>query len=299
MAKLPFLQFFPTNWRSDPALAMCSEGARLLWFEMLLVMHEAEPRGFLVVNGKAPDPRQIAMLTRTDPALVDERLAELEQNGVFSRNGRGVIYSRKMCRDEKKAQTARKNGASGGNPNLRKQTPIPPSDNLNGPEPLSPKTPDASVASLHTEEETPTPPPQQPSPAPAREETAPAAPAAAAAGDPSSIVEFCQKALLLDGANPAVTTRTVRTWVGIYGIDRVEIALGKGQREAKQRLVNYTEAVLEGRRNDRVATVEAAKVRALRPAPDPIIDGTRASLQDFANGYDSEKIFADLAASYR
>lgn len=37
----PWLKFYPTDWRSDPALKMCSLAARGLWIEMIALMHEA------------------------------------------------------------------------------------------------------------------------------------------------------------------------------------------------------------------------------------------------------------------
>jgi len=50
--KQPWLKFFPSDWRADPALRMCSLAARGLWIEMLCLMHEARPHGSLLVNGK-------------------------------------------------------------------------------------------------------------------------------------------------------------------------------------------------------------------------------------------------------
>jgi hypothetical protein len=127
------LFMFGADWRAEPTLMVSSEGARLLWFEMLLHMAESEQRGFLLFNGRKPTPREVAILTRTDPEKVEERLAELEANGVFSRDRRGVIYSRKIVRDEKKAAKSRANGHKGGNPALRvtqeKHKEIPPQDN--------------------------------------------------------------------------------------------------------------------------------------------------------------------------
>lgn len=114
--------FYPADWRSDPALMMCSEGARLLWLEMLLLMAESDQIGYLRIKGRTPTPKQIAALTRTDPELVEERLNELEEGGVFSRDKRGVIFSRKMVRDEEKARKSRANGKKGGNPSLCKKT---------------------------------------------------------------------------------------------------------------------------------------------------------------------------------
>lgn len=118
----PWMKFYPADWRSDPMLRNCTLTARGLWMEMLALMHESERYGYLLVNGKPPSDRQLAIQAG---ALFDEipaALAELEAEGVFSRDRNGVIYSRRMIRDEKKADHARKVGKKGGNPRLAKQT---------------------------------------------------------------------------------------------------------------------------------------------------------------------------------
>lgn len=128
MTSQPWMKFFPSDWRSDPRLRMCSLAARGLWMEMLMLMHEAEPYGHLLVAGIAPSEDQLAVLAGTSPAEIPALLAELESADVFSRNTKGVIYSRRMTRDEKKARLAQKNGLKGGNPTLCKTRPNPPPD---------------------------------------------------------------------------------------------------------------------------------------------------------------------------
>lgn len=80
-------------WEADAALSMCSDGAKFLWFKLLMLMNDLEPRGQLLIAGKMPDDRQIAALTRTNPDHTTEWLGELEWYGVLKRNRRGVIYS--------------------------------------------------------------------------------------------------------------------------------------------------------------------------------------------------------------
>lgn len=116
----PWLKFYPSDWRADPALRMCSIGARGLWMEMLCVMHEASPRGHLLVNGRAITSPQLASLVGMASDGVEALLSELEDAGVFSRKKNGVIFSRRMEKDENKARKNQENGKMGGNPSLCK-----------------------------------------------------------------------------------------------------------------------------------------------------------------------------------
>lgn len=117
----PWLKFYPTDWRSDPRLRMCSLAARGLWIEMLALMHEATPYGHLLVSGLVPTDAQLSVLVGAPSDQIPDLLGELEAAGVFSRTSKGVIYSRKMTRMQKKAATARNNGRKGGNPSLGKE----------------------------------------------------------------------------------------------------------------------------------------------------------------------------------
>lgn len=98
--KLPAFQFYPGDWRKDPGIQACSFAARGLWVEMLCLMHESEQRGYLVLAGRAITPEQLARQTGGSADEVRGLLAELETAGVFSRDENGVIFSRRMGRDE-------------------------------------------------------------------------------------------------------------------------------------------------------------------------------------------------------
>lgn len=86
---------------------------------MLGYMHEATPYGYLVVNGASPTVEQIANLVGAKERLVVAALAELEQQGVFSRDADRRIFCRRMPRDMERAEKDRQNGRGGGNPTLK------------------------------------------------------------------------------------------------------------------------------------------------------------------------------------
>jgi hypothetical protein len=117
--KYPWFKFYPTAWRSDPGLRLCSLAARGLWIEMISYMHESTPYGHLIVAGGTPDEREISKLVGVSVQKVTRFCSELERNGVFSRTQNGTIFSRRMVDDYAKAQRDSQNGRKGGNPQVK------------------------------------------------------------------------------------------------------------------------------------------------------------------------------------
>lgn len=115
----PSFQFYPGDWRRDPALRTCSMAAKGFWIELMCVMHESEEYGYLVVAGKAMDAKDIAKLLGETPTFCKKMLEELEKKCVFSRDSRGVIYSRRMIKDESIRAMRAAAGSLGGNPKLK------------------------------------------------------------------------------------------------------------------------------------------------------------------------------------
>lgn len=122
MAGTTSSRFFWPDWMSDPGIRASCHAARGLWMDMLCLMAMNEPPGYLQMAGAPMTVAQLAGITGgLTPALTQALLDELEKNAVFSRNGRGCIYSRRMVREAKLAAVSRKNGKMGGNPKLGKQ----------------------------------------------------------------------------------------------------------------------------------------------------------------------------------
>lgn len=143
------MKFYPSDWRADPALRMCSVGARGLWMEMLCLMHEADPRGSLLVNGKVVSDAQLASLCGLPLKEAKPLIAELEDAGVFSREDNGTVYSRRMRRDVDKAARDKANGAKGGNPKVKGG--VNPQDKAQKPEATSKAEASASDAAASAE----------------------------------------------------------------------------------------------------------------------------------------------------
>lgn len=111
-------KFWWQDWQRDPALRMCSLAARGAWIEMLCLMADADPVGHLLVNGRSPNMRQLSAVLGCSEREAAKLVAELEENGVFSRSDNGTIYSRRMVRDKAISDEAAANGKKGGNPNI-------------------------------------------------------------------------------------------------------------------------------------------------------------------------------------
>jgi uncharacterized phage protein (TIGR02220 family) len=115
---------------------------------MICIMHQAEPYGHLVVNGQ---PIKAETLGRMVGAKVGEVIrwqAELEQAGVFDREG-DTIISRRMVRDETIRKLRAEGGKLGGNPALKDNHKVP--DKVNHDANLQP-TPSTSSSSSTSKE---------------------------------------------------------------------------------------------------------------------------------------------------
>lgn len=113
MAEMPWSKFFWSDWESDQGLRLCSLSAQGLWMRMLCVCARHEPKGYLSINGNPLKVDAIARLAGVTETEAETLMAELELNGVFSRNRSGCIYSRRMVRDEKRSQEGRKHKKRG------------------------------------------------------------------------------------------------------------------------------------------------------------------------------------------
>ncbi|MDB5042210.1 MAG: hypothetical protein JWN27_2936 [Candidatus Eremiobacteraeota bacterium] len=129
----PFLQFYPRDWRGDTRLRSTSFAARGLWIEMMALMHDADPYGYLIVASKRLSEADFEVIAEhvggsRRLAEVKRLLAELKDKEVYSVADDGTIYSRRMVRDEERRLRNVRNGQkSSGNPALRSSV-NPPAD---------------------------------------------------------------------------------------------------------------------------------------------------------------------------
>jgi len=120
--KRPSFQFYPNDWRTDAALRMCSVPARGLWIEMLCIMHQGTPYGYLRINDKDLTAQMLATLVGAGVTEAQGWLKDLETLGVFQRDENDSIYSKRMVHDEQiRDKRASFGGLSQNNPNVPKR----------------------------------------------------------------------------------------------------------------------------------------------------------------------------------
>jgi hypothetical protein len=113
--KLLWWKFFPDNWLSDERLNLCSLGAQGLWIKLLCLMHKNVRRGCLEqANGNPLSNEQIARFAGCSTEEAAQLLQQLQTAGVYSVFDNGVIYSRRMVKDEKLRTVRAKSGRKGG-----------------------------------------------------------------------------------------------------------------------------------------------------------------------------------------
>lgn len=120
--KLPAIQFYPADWRKDPAVQSLSYHHRGIWFEIICLMHESEQRGKLLLNGKKMPDEALARLLGLDKQILTTALTTFLELGVASLCSQtGALINRRMVRDEEIRKIRQNAGKLGGNPALLKQ----------------------------------------------------------------------------------------------------------------------------------------------------------------------------------
>ncbi|SHJ40639.1 hypothetical protein SAMN02745146_3059 [Hymenobacter daecheongensis DSM 21074] len=120
--KLPAIQFYPGDWHKDQGVQALDLAQRGAWFELLLMMHDSDERGVLLVNGQPMPDTVIARRLGLDNQTANQILTTLLAYGVASRRDTdGALFCRRMVKDENLRQVRTAAGKKGGNPLLLNQ----------------------------------------------------------------------------------------------------------------------------------------------------------------------------------
>jgi hypothetical protein len=119
--KRPSFQFYPADWRKDPAVQSLTYEERGVWIEMLCIMHESEIPGKLILGGLPYPNERLARLLGLSLGYLEVIITSLITLNVASICPEtGAIMNRRMVRDREISATRSETGSKGGNPNFSK-----------------------------------------------------------------------------------------------------------------------------------------------------------------------------------
>lgn len=119
--KLPAFPIYIGDWKKDTAVQALDYWTRGVWTEMLYTMWDSEERGRLVLNGKAYPIDALAQLLSLTIEETTKAIKKLLDYGVARKDKDGVIFNKRMVKDEKKRIVKAENGAKGGRGNKANQ----------------------------------------------------------------------------------------------------------------------------------------------------------------------------------
>lgn len=144
---IPSFQFYPNDWLSDVNLRMCSVASKGLWIDLICLMHRTKRVGYLVQKVDQKwinlDAKMIQKLTGIGHKKVSNLIQELIKNEVLRIDEEGLMYSKRIVKDEALRATRRVAGKKGGNPYLVNQNP-----NQNGKQKTTPSSSPSPSSSL-------------------------------------------------------------------------------------------------------------------------------------------------------
>lgn len=119
--KMPAFQFYPTDWLKDLSVQSLSFEQKGVWIDLLCIMHLSEERGKLIANSLPIPCRILARMIGIDVRKLQNILHVLVKQKVAYIDANGVIYNKRMVKDEALMNIRREAGSKGGNPKLVKQ----------------------------------------------------------------------------------------------------------------------------------------------------------------------------------
>lgn len=158
--KLPSFQFYPGDWMKEPAVRTCPLAARGLWIDMLCLMHESPERGYLLTaSGEAMTVGELSRVVGSSPGNTQRAVDELKRSGAYSTDADGVIYCRRMVRDDELRAVRAVAGAAGGRAKAAAANTDPSSKRLASDKQTAKHNPTSSYSSSYSSSESPHLPP--------------------------------------------------------------------------------------------------------------------------------------------
>ncbi|MCF7811580.1 hypothetical protein K9N50_11395 [bacterium] len=117
--KRPSFAFYPADWLNDIKLQSCSLSAQGLLVNLMCLMHQSDPYGYLLINGIIPSNKDVSHLLRLHHKTYQAGLKELLLYGVLCQKENGTIFSKRMIQDEHIRLVRSEAGKLGGSPLLK------------------------------------------------------------------------------------------------------------------------------------------------------------------------------------
>jgi len=118
---MPWFKFYPSDWLGTGLLRLAPHAVKGFYIDLLCIMFDCENRGRLEAGGMPLTEEEIAGSINGNPTDNLSHLRWLVAKGVLSKDEKGVIYSRRMVKDETRRKAGSEAGKKGGgNPDLAK-----------------------------------------------------------------------------------------------------------------------------------------------------------------------------------
>lgn len=114
----PWVKFHPDDWLNDLELQTLPMDTQGVYINLLCLLLQANPPGYLLVSGVVPTEKCMGKLLRIHPNKYRRCLAELVTAKVLKVADDGTVYSARILSDREKRAKAQEAGKKGGNPHL-------------------------------------------------------------------------------------------------------------------------------------------------------------------------------------
>lgn len=121
MSKKPSFQFYPGDWRKDPALARVSKTAKGVFIDIMCLAFECEVKGVFKTGKHIWTIEELSYAVGGDMDENKKCIGELLDKNVLKKNRKNVIFQSRIKRDAELLKVRREAGSKGGNPNLVNQ----------------------------------------------------------------------------------------------------------------------------------------------------------------------------------
>ncbi|CAI3955761.1 unnamed protein product [Commensalibacter communis] len=95
-------KFYWDAWLNDINLQSCDLAAQGLWINLIAIMHKSDQIGYLVINGRPMNVADIAKRVGIRKDRAERLLQKLIDNDVCSVTDEGILYCRRIVREQKK-----------------------------------------------------------------------------------------------------------------------------------------------------------------------------------------------------